>query len=82
MLSKVFTKMATLFQRIATSFTDRAEVMVRKRIYFLTCNRCPAIAVREVWFSEETADFAHYCLLHWEEFSVDGKYLHVYTLRS
>jgi hypothetical protein len=80
--SEVFTKMATLFRRIATSFTDRVEGMVRKRIYFLTCNRCRELAVREVWFSEEPADFAHYCLSHWEEFSVDGEYLHVYTLRS
>jgi hypothetical protein len=68
--------------RTATTFTGRAEEMGRKRLYVLKCQYCNEIAIKEVWFSEQVADFSHMCQTHWDLFVVDGVYMFVYKLRS
>ena len=64
------------------SFSDLVEEMKRKRIYFLYCKKCRELANKEVWLSNEVADFVHLCEEHWMEFQKDGKYVSVYDLRS
>lgn len=64
------------------SFTDLVEEMARKRLYFLKCRECGELATREVWFSEETADFSHMCEDHWNSYRISGVYVSVYKLRS
>lgn len=64
------------------TFIDTARKVTRKRLYYLKCSECSQNAIREVWFSDGIADFAHFCLVHWEKFSKDGEYVSVYMLRS
>lgn len=74
--------MELLYLKTVTNSTDLVEEMVRKRLYFLKCCNCSESATREVWFSDNTADFTHMCEVHWEKFKVSGIYVSVYKLRS
>lgn len=64
------------------------DVLIRQRVcemnhlFVLNCEECTDSAIKEVWMSENIADFIHFCEKHWNEFEESKKrYVAVYDLR-